>query len=171
VLRWYAPTAILFALFSVTAAILQGINKQKFTMVSLTSGLLTKLCLNYYLITKFETVGAILATTLGYLLSVLLNLWVIQKHTNYRYGFVLRRTTFMAILTAIMSIVVALVVSLFEKLFHYNGSTFHSLVIVSVGAVVGAAVYFYLSERSQLLYYLFGDRFSFLRKKRKKAVS
>ncbi|MCL6588109.1 MAG: polysaccharide biosynthesis protein, partial [Anoxybacillus sp.] len=33
VLRWYAPTAILFALFSVTAAVLQGINQQRFTVV------------------------------------------------------------------------------------------------------------------------------------------
>ncbi|GMB09851.1 putative polysaccharide biosynthesis protein [Thermolongibacillus altinsuensis] len=171
VLRWYAPTAILFALFSVTAAILQGINKQKFTMISLTGGLLVKLCLNYYLIAKFETIGAILATTLGYLLSVLFNLWIIQRYTKYRYGFVLRRTTFMAILTAVMSVVVVPIVKLVEKLLHYNGSVIHSLMIVFVGGIVGAAVYFYLSERSQLLYYLFGDRFSFLRKKRKKAVS
>ncbi|MCG6171503.1 lipid II flippase MurJ, partial [Anoxybacillus sp. LAT_11] len=29
VLRWYAPAAILYALFSVTAAIMQGINEQR----------------------------------------------------------------------------------------------------------------------------------------------
>ena len=66
VLRWYAPVAILFALYSVTAAIMQGINEQRFTILSLLVGLLIKLTLNIPLIQLMETKGAILATTLGY---------------------------------------------------------------------------------------------------------
>ncbi|MBA2873867.1 putative polysaccharide biosynthesis protein [Thermaerobacillus caldiproteolyticus] len=172
VLRWYAPTAILFAMFSVTAAVLQGINQQRFTVISLTLGLLIKLLLNTFLITKFATIGAVLATTLGYFVSVLFNLWIIKKYTNYRYGFVFRRTVLIGIFTTIMSIFVALALPLLEALLHYKGGRFDSMVIVVVGALIGAGVYFFISERSGLLTSLFGNRFAFLqRKKAKKAVS
>ena len=49
--------AILFALFSVTAAILQGINEQRFTVLSLLVGLLVKLSLNIPLMKLYETEG------------------------------------------------------------------------------------------------------------------
>ncbi len=62
VLRSYAPVAILFALYSVTAAIMQGINEQRFTILSLLVGLFIKLSLNIPLIQLMETKGAILAT-------------------------------------------------------------------------------------------------------------
>src|SRR5690625_1215459 len=42
-LAWSAPLAIMFALFSVSAAILQGINQQRFTIVSLAAGFIIKL--------------------------------------------------------------------------------------------------------------------------------
>ncbi len=172
VLRWYAPTAILFAMFSVTAAVLQGINQQRFTVISLTLGLLMKLLLNSYLITKFATIGAILATTFGYFVSVLFNLWIIKKYTNYRYGFVLRRTILIGIFTTIMSIFVALTLPLLKALLHYKGGRVDSMIIVVTGAFVGAVIYFFISERSGLLTSLFGNRFAFLqRKKAKKAVS
>ncbi|NUK30566.1 polysaccharide biosynthesis protein [Parageobacillus sp. VR-IP] len=172
VLRWYAPTAILFALFSVTAAMLQGINQQRFSVVSLTMGLFVKLLLNTFLITKFATIGAILATMSGYLVSVIFNLWIIKKYTKYRYQFVIRRTIFIGILTALMSIFVAVVQLLLKSMLHYRGGTVESIVIVAIGAIIGAGVYFFFSDRFGLLASLFGDRFAFLRrKKEKKAVS
>ena len=54
-----------FSLFPVTAAILQGINEQRFTVLSLLVGLLIKLTLNIPLIKLMETRGAILATLLA----------------------------------------------------------------------------------------------------------
>lgn len=170
VLRWYAPTAILFALFSVTAAVLQGINQQRFTVVSLTLGLLVKLLLNTLFITQFATIGAVLATTLGYFVSVTLNLWIIKKYTNYRYKLVIRRTMLIGIFTAVMSVVVAIVLHGCEWLLHYDGGRIESIVIVMISAIFGAGVYLVMSERIGLLALLFGERFTFLQRK-KKAVS
>ena len=45
---------------------MQGINEQRFTILSLLVGLLIKLALNIPLIQLMETKGAILATALGY---------------------------------------------------------------------------------------------------------
>ena len=171
VLRWYAPTAILFALFSITSAILQGINQQRFTSIGLTMGLLFKLLFNYYFIVKFATVGAILATTFGYFISVAFNLWIIKKYVNYRYKIVIRRTILMSIFTAIMSLGVIVIVSLLKALLQYDGGKFDSILLVGIGAAVGAGIYLYLSYRIELLERLFGNRFAFLRKKKEKAVS
>ncbi|WP_060788034.1 putative polysaccharide biosynthesis protein [Geobacillus zalihae] len=171
VLRWYAPAAILYALFSVTAAIMQGINEQRFTVVSLTAGLLVKLLLNTPLIMKWSAVGAIVATMAGYFVSVAFNLWVIQRRTRYRYRFVARRTAFMAILTAAMSAAVMGVEALASRWIDYRASTAESVGAAAIGAAVGAAVYLFLSIRSGLFSALFGDRFAFWRRKEKKAVS
>src|SRR5699024_11287120 len=45
-LAWYAPVALLFALYTVTAAILQGVNEQRFALISLAAGFLIKLICN-----------------------------------------------------------------------------------------------------------------------------
>src|SRR5699024_2911703 len=46
ILRLYAPVGLFFALFTVTASILQGINEQRFTVISLMGGLLIKILFN-----------------------------------------------------------------------------------------------------------------------------
>ena len=58
VLMWYAPVALLFALFTVTAAILQGINQQKHA-IALIMGVILKFVCNVIFIRYFGTVGAI----------------------------------------------------------------------------------------------------------------
>ena len=56
-LAWYAPVSLFFSLFTVTSAILQGINRQRFTIVSLSIGLLLKASLNIPLIYMFGQKG------------------------------------------------------------------------------------------------------------------
>ncbi|WP_445612922.1 putative polysaccharide biosynthesis protein [Geobacillus sp. YF-1] len=174
VLHWYAPTAVLFALFSVTAAIMQGINQQRFTVVSLAAGLLVKGALNTLLIMKWGTVGAVVATTAGYLVSVAFNLWVIHRYARYRYRFVLRRATFMVILTAVMSLAVAAAEALAGQWLDYRAGKGESVVLAVVGMTVGASVYLFLSIRSGLFAALFGRRFerwAFWRRKTSDAAS
>ncbi len=102
VLRAYAPVAILFSLYSVTAAILQGINEQRFTVLSLLIGLLIKLSLNIPLIKMMETRGAVLATTLGYSAAIILNLIVIKMYSRYPFRLVWRRSLLIVIFAGLM---------------------------------------------------------------------
>jgi O-antigen/teichoic acid export membrane protein len=157
VLRTYAPVAILFALFSVTAAILQGINEQRFTILSLLVGLLIKLSLNIPLIKIMETEGAILATALGYCAAILINFIVIRKFANYPLRLVWRRSLLIIIFSIIMIILAGLTYWLLT-LFLSPGSKIQSLLLIALPAIVGAAVYFYLGFRSKLVYFLFGER-------------
>lgn len=157
VLRAYAPVAILFALYSVTAAILQGINEQRYTILSLLVGLLLKLSLNIPLIKLLETKGAILATALGYSAAIMINFIVIKKYAGYPFRFVWRRSLLIVIFSAAMLVAAAISYSILT-LFLSPESKFQSIIIIGVCALVGAGVYFYLGFRSKLVYLLFGER-------------
>lgn len=164
VLRAYAPVGMLFALYSVTAAILQGIDQQKFTILSLLTGILVKLSLNIPLIKLFQTDGAILATALGYGTAILINLYIIKKFSSYQYRLVFRRGLLIVIFTAVMFIAAGLMYKIL-LLFLTPESEFQSILIVAICALVGAGVYFYLGLKSKLVNFLFGSRVDKLKQK------
>ncbi|TCN24376.1 putative polysaccharide biosynthesis protein [Mesobacillus foraminis] len=164
ILRAYAPVAILFALFSVTAAILQGINEQRFTVLSLLTGLLVKLSLNIPLIQHFETEGAVLATALGYTAAILINLFVIKYFARYPFKFVARRIVLILIFSAVMG---AGTLAAYEGLSELisPASKPGSILIIVICALFGAAIYAYLSFRSRLVDLLFGDKVDKIKRK------
>lgn len=164
VLSHYAPVAILFALYSVTAAILQGINEQRFTILSLLVGILIKLSLNIPLIKLMQTDGAILATSLGYLVAILINLFVIKAFSKYPFRLVWRRSLLIIIFTAIMYIGVEIVNHVLT-LFLSTESRFDSIIIIVLCAVVGVLIYFYLGFKTKLINFLFGERADRLKRK------
>ncbi|WP_044340311.1 putative polysaccharide biosynthesis protein [Rossellomorea aquimaris] len=164
ILRSYAPVAILFALFAVTAAILQGIDEQKFTIFSLLVGLLLKLVLNIPLIRLFETQGAVIATVIGYAVAILINLYIIKKYARYQFRLIMRRTMFIGALNAIMAVVVLVLYSVLVQFLNPE-SGFQSIILVAICGGVGALVYFYLSLRSKLADRLFGDKVTRIRSK------
>ncbi|MBM4762616.1 polysaccharide biosynthesis protein [Bacillus sp. B15-48] len=164
ILRLYAPVAILFALFSVTAAVLQGINEQRFTILSLLTGLLVKLSLNIPLIKMLETKGAVVATALGYTAAIIINLIVIHKFAQYSFKFALRRVFLIFIFSGVMGIGT---LAVYEglTLFLSPGEKFSSMIIVVVCALVGCGIYFYLGFRSKLIDRLFGDKVTKIKRK------
>lgn len=164
VLQAYAPVAVLFALYAVTAAILQGIDAQKFNILSLLVGILIKLSLNIPLIKMMETKGAITATALGYGAAILINLFVIRYFSKYRFRLVFRRGLLIVIFTAIMFVVTKLT---YEGLTLFLSPAFkmQALLIVAICAIVGAGIYFYLGLKSKLVNFLFGNRVDKLKEK------
>jgi O-antigen/teichoic acid export membrane protein len=164
VLRVYAPVAILFSLYSVTAAIMQGINEQRFTILSLLVGLLIKLSLNIPLIKVMQTEGAILATTLGYLAAIIINLIVIKTYSGYRFRLVLRRGSLIVIFAGLMWVGTEITYKLLT-LFLTTESKLQSLIIILICAIVGVGIYFYLGLKTRLVYRLFGDRVDNIKKK------
>lgn len=164
VLTTYAPVAILFALFSVTAAILQGINEQRFTILSLLTGLLVKLTFNIPLIKLLETQGAVLSTALGYTAAIIINMIVIKKYAKYQMGFVTRRIILILIFSGLMA---GVTMAFYEVLVQFlsPATKFQSIVIIGISAVVGAGVYFYLGFRTKLVDRLFGDRVTKIKRK------
>jgi len=164
VLKAYAPVGILFSLFLVTSSILQGINEQRWTVLSLLVGLLIKLSLNIPLITMFETKGAVYSTALGYIGAILIQLFVIKSYAKYPFLFVWRRSLLIVIFAGIMWAGTEGVYQLL-LLFLTPVSKFQSLVIIFVCAAIGAVIYFYLGLKSGLVNRLFGDRVDRIKRK------
>lgn len=157
VLAHYAPVAILFALFSVTAAILQGIEYQKVIIFSLLTGVLVKLILNIPLIRLMEVDGAILATALGYMVTIAINIIVINKVLNYHSTMVKRRILLIVILTAVMAAAVLAVKWLMGLVWTVD-TKLMAILFSFVGVAVGGAVYGFISFRVGLGQKLLGAR-------------
>ncbi|MEC1266717.1 lipid II flippase MurJ [Bacillus subtilis] len=167
ILLWYSPVAILFSLFTVNAAILQGINKQKFAVVSLVIGVVIKLVLNVPLIKLMQADGAILATTLGYIASLLYGFIMIKRHAGYSYKILVKRTVLMLVLSAIMGIAVKIVQWVLGFFISYQDGQLQAAIVVVIAAAVGGAVYLYCGYRLGFLQKILGRRLpGFLRKGR-----
>ncbi|MDV6377496.1 polysaccharide biosynthesis protein [Sporosarcina sp. GW1-11] len=157
VLASYAPVAILFAMFTVTAAILQGIDHHKWIVFTSLLGLLVKMVINIPLITMFETNGAILATAIGYSVAVSINLLVIKKALNYKSEMVIRRLFMILAFNAVMFAGVWLTNKGLNML-HIPVGRWQALLYVMLGAFVGTVIYGLLAFKSGLAQQLFGDR-------------
>lgn len=157
VLRSYAPAAILFGMYTVTAAIMQGIDRHKWIVFTSLLGLLFKLILNIPLIKLFEVNGAIAATIIGYSIAVGVNLLVIRKELNYHSKIVVRRIILILVFNAVMLASVLLVHKGLYAI-HVPAGKLQALLYVLICSGIGAGVYGYLSLRSGLAQKLLGDR-------------
>ncbi|AJI25352.1 polysaccharide biosynthesis protein [Priestia megaterium] len=156
VLLYYAPVALLFSFFTVNGAILQGINKQKYAVLSLLFGLIVKIVVNVPFILMFHEIGSVLATALGYIVSLVYMFVLIQKHAKYNYSEFIKRSVLILIFVAIMGIsvkIVAAVIGLFT-----TPGRFSATVITIIGAAVGGLIYFIITYRSSLLEKVMGAR-------------
>ncbi|MED3880974.1 polysaccharide biosynthesis protein [Priestia megaterium] len=156
VLLYYAPVALLFSFFTVNGAILQGINKQKYAVLSLLFGLIVKIVVNVPFILMFHEIGSVLATALGYIVSLVYMFALIQKHAKYNYSEFIKRSVLILIFVAIMGIsvkIVAAVIGLFT-----TPGRFSATVITIIGAAVGGLIYFIITYRTSLLEKVMGAR-------------
>ncbi len=165
ILRYYAPVSVLFSLFAVTAAILQGINQQRFAVIALIAGLVAKLSLNVVLIAKFSTNGAIYATGIGHVISIAIIIWAIGKYANYNYRYIFKRFLLISIFTAIMAAVVIFVKEILLLVLPLE-TRFYALLVLLASVIAGGCTYLYLGIRTNLAGQILGARFKFLKKEK-----
>ncbi|AWE08380.1 cell division protein [Lysinibacillus sp. 2017] len=166
VLSHYAPLAVLFALFTVSAAILQGVDYQKWVVFSLLLGLFVKTILNTPLIKVMSVDGAILATAIGYLVTIVINVLVINKVTAYNSKVVIRRILLIFILTGVMLLVVWLTHTGLTAIAPAT-SKLLALVYAVVCAGVGGAIYGAVAYKLGLAQILLGDKLGKIARKLK----
>ncbi|MCG5105233.1 putative polysaccharide biosynthesis protein [Oceanobacillus alkalisoli] len=156
-LAWYAPVGLFFALFTVTASILQGINQQNFTVLSLMAGLLVKILLNIQLIQWFGAKGLIFGTGLAVIIAVCINLFRIKRSVEFPFRQVLKRTMLILIFGTIMALFIFAVKAVFGIFISYETSRTGSIIVLLAGVAVGGGVYLWLAYASTLLHHVFGD--------------
>src|SRR5699024_10438011 len=150
-LAWYAPVSLLFALFIVSSSILQGINQQRFAVISLSTGLLIKILFNIQLIHMFSAKGAIFGTALAVGTAVSLNLWQVKRSIHFSFKQTFKRTILILIFSTIMALVIYGIKALLSTVFAYKDSRLDATIKLMITVGIGGFVYLYLSYKSTLL--------------------
>ncbi|PAV30104.1 cell division protein [Virgibacillus profundi] len=161
-LAWYAPVGLLFALFTVSSSLLQGINQQKFAAVSLSAGLLVKILLNIQLIHMFGARGAIYGTMLAVGIAVTLNIWRVKTAVQFPFKEVIKRTMLIGIFVIIMCITIWIVKAVFGTFLPYEDERWATILMLALGVGSGGIIYLFLAHKSTLLERVLGKRFGIL---------
>jgi len=167
---WYSPSLLLYSLFIVTAAILQGINKHKFVIASLVVGVILKMVLNPFLTQHFEEYGVILSTNIGFATSVLINAWGIRRFASFPFGIIIKQTQSIVFLSTMMfgfGYVFNWCAEHVISGFDLNLYAEHVIMVVVIGGLTGL-FFLVTSIKSGLLFDLLGDRFRFLKRIKKR---
>lgn len=157
-LAWYAPVSFIFALFTVSSSILQGINRQRFAVISLSSGLLVKILLNIQLIHMFGAKGAIFGTALAAGIAVFLNIHQIRKTIDFSFRQIYKRTLLVLIFTTFMCGTIWIIKWGCGFFLPYTESRLAATLMLSIGVIAGGGVYLWFAYQSTLLERVLGDR-------------
>ncbi|MGF2615765.1 polysaccharide biosynthesis protein [Rossellomorea vietnamensis] len=142
VLQWYAPAAVVLALFTLTAAIMQGLNQQKKLITGIILGVMVKIFLNLTLVNYLDVAGPIIATYLGFTASTLLNLYMIKRSIGFKIAPLVNSLKGVALLVVGMGLAVWGVNTLIELWIPSSYSLFYESVIISIISIlVGVLVY------------------------------
>ncbi|MBU6080281.1 putative polysaccharide biosynthesis protein [Allobacillus halotolerans] len=158
ILAYYAPAALFFGLFTVTASILQGINRQNFTVISLLTGLVIKGSANAPMIIWLGPEGAVFATILAALAASGLNLWKIQRVTQFDQKKLFKKILLIVILSAIMGLIVLLVNYATGLVFGPEATKLKHVTQLLVSVVIGIYAYFWMAYKTTLLERLLGAK-------------
>lgn len=150
-LAWNAPIALALALFTVSSAILQGINEQRFAVFSLFVGFLIKLTLNSFLIHLFGAKGSIFATGLAVGAATFVNLWRIKKCLQLSFLQTYKRGLFMFVFSGVMYLGVVGFKWLCSFFLNFDTSRVAATIMLLLGVLVGVIIYFILTYKSTLL--------------------
>lgn len=170
-LAWYAPVALGFALFTVTAAILQGINEQRFAIVSLLAAMVVKVLFNSFFIHLLGAKGSIIVTGLAFGMAVLLNLWKVKHALDFSFQQTGKRTLFMAVFSGIMALSIWIIKLVLGVFIPYDTQHLYAIIVLMIGVMAGGAVYFILALKSTLLTAILGEMKVLNRFRRKKDAS
>ncbi|MEN2467020.1 polysaccharide biosynthesis protein [Ornithinibacillus sp. JPR2-1] len=163
-LGWYAPVGILFALLTVTASVLQGINQQNHAVFNLCAGFLFKVLFNIQFIHMFGAKGSIFATAIGLAIAVVLNLIRIRSTVGFQFKPIVKRTMLTGIFVIIMWIVILLVKLIVGAIFPYEETRLGLMLMLFLGVSIGGYVYLWFAYKSTLLERVFGERVRILGK-------
>ena len=161
VLSFYIFVAFITALFTTAITITQVLKYYKAVFVSLLSGLVLKALVNVSLINQLYSLGlpgyygSILASILGYGLSFIICLVVLNQKCGVNYEKTLKQginalcgTVIMVIVLLLVKLIVPISVSV----------RFLNILIIAVYAVIGMAVYFFYMYKTNSVQEVFGDK-------------
>ena len=162
ILSIYIFQPLFFNLYLVTSTTMQGLNKFKMVYLSTILGYATNALLDVPLMYLCEFIGlkpfigAIIASVIGYTLSILIVLIHLNKKHNIKYN----ETFKIFIKTLLPSLVMIIVVYLMKLIVPVNYTSKLSCVLyIGLISVVGAFSYLFIAFKQGILYDVFGKEY------------
>ncbi|WP_283583655.1 putative polysaccharide biosynthesis protein [Limosilactobacillus difficilis] len=162
ILEFASFMSIPFGLYTVAAAMMQGISENKKMMVNLAIGLAVKFVIQYPCIYFFRGIGPLLATGISMTVINYLILHSFNDEFNLPFHQMTRPTNQILGYSLLMFVVTKAVMLLLGHLVSPYGR-FTAFFILIPGVVIGAAIYLYLSLRFRLADRILGERVASLR--------
>ncbi|HCT95659.1 MULTISPECIES: polysaccharide biosynthesis protein [Vagococcus] len=157
-----ALVGIVLGFYIITSTTLQGLYGNQIAIRILGVGFLIKVLLQYPAIWLFESYGPLLATGIAFLIAALLNVREIYHLTQFDRGLTARRTLLIFIITLVMTLVAWLTR---QGLYLLLSPTrkFQAFLIILLVAVIGIALYGYITLKIRLADKLLGPKVAKLR--------
>ena len=158
---YFVFVALILCLFTAAITIIRVLKYYKEVFISLFSGFILKILLNVPLIYGFHKMGmpayygAITASILGYLLSLIICLVCLNKKFGIHYENTIKQGVNILGSTLIMAIVILLLQYVLPTV---SSSRLMNIPIVIMYTVIGAAVYLFLTFRSKTVQTVFGEK-------------
>lgn len=154
--------AILTNCYVITSSTLQGLNKFKTVYLATILGFLTNGILDVPLMLLFNYLkipayfGAIVATMIGYSLSIFIGLFTLHRQNHISY-----KETFKVVLKLIVPLIaMILVVTLLKMIIPFNiASKISCIIYIGICALLGATVFIIISYKMGILTEVFGEKF------------
>jgi O-antigen/teichoic acid export membrane protein len=147
-LLFYAFAPLMFSLYSITAAILQGMNKNRILLVTLAIGIIIKLVSNYPLVLLLDGGGTAISTYMSFTIMILIQMTTIQKEAKYNWienlskmKSIFASNLWMAILLLPFSIIAL-----------GSSSYWENFLLVFLAVSLAFLVYMFLSYKNQSLF-------------------
>ena len=169
ILSWHIFTSLFFNIYVVTSSTLQSLNKFKAVYLSTLSGFLTNALLDVPLMLLFNALGlrpylgAILATCIGYSLSVFIALKILKKNSHISY-----KSTYKVLFKILLSTIVMIgAVLIVKNIVPINpNSKLMCILYICLVTVVGAFAYAFTGVKTGLIKDVFKE--DYLNKIKKK---
>lgn len=159
VYQYYVFVALVTTLFTASITILQLLKEYKMVFIALFSGLIVNASLNVPLLYAFDRMGfpayygSTTSTILGYSSCIIISLWYIHKKYQVNYEDTVKKVISVIMTTMVMAILLLLL----QGVFPFDSSNrLFSIFYVSVYAILGGLIYFFIAFQSKLIYGVFG---------------
>ena len=150
VLTYAAPIVILIPLFIITSRLVNIINKSAYLWYSILFGLLVKVFTTYALSIYLGINGAVIATHIGLLSTIVINLVVLKTVTLFDLNFFVKRLGYLLLITGITFGLLYVIDILFASTLDYSISILNNLLYILITFVITIVLYFVMSLYSGL---------------------
>ena len=154
-------TGLFLNIYMITSSALQGLNKFKIVYISTISGFATNALLDVPIMLFYNKVGipaylgAVTASIIGYILSVVIALIALSKECKIEYKRTFKTLIKMMIPTMAMIIIVFLIGKIYPLNVH---SRLSCVLYIAINAILGGLTYFVIAFKQGLLEKILGKR-------------